>query len=500
MKLFAIGDSITQGFMSGAAARSDLAYPALIARAMGLTVGTEGDPGFRIPDWPRGGLPVNLEELARRLQSRIGANIDLLDWVTGAEVVRSYMDEVEDYYERGDGRIDRPSSPFDFFHNMAVQGMDVADAWLVTPRLCREQINVADHRQRNQDGLFAYPSAAFYRTALNVLDPRRDPALADRSVLDWLDHHARQAQGVENVLLWLGANNALGTVVGLNITATNGPQSRYHADMSRPEREGFNLWGPDDFHAEYTELLDRLDTIMAGNTNAEWRVFIGTVPPVTVAPLTLGVGEAYFVEDPFGVIAAGAKYFKYYTYFLFDEKTAANSSMKLAFTEMLAIDRYIADYNKSIRKLAEAKNQQHGRTRYVIVDTCRMLLQAAFKRNDGQPTYDWPEEVTKRFPMVDTRFHHAEKGDTYLEQGGLFGLDGIHPSAIGQGLIAREFLDAIAAERGVSYPLDWAQIYAADTLYNQPIQLMGSIRRKADELAKFLIWATGLKGRGVRQH
>lgn len=36
MKLFTLGDSISQGFMSGAAAQTDLAYSTLIARCMGL--------------------------------------------------------------------------------------------------------------------------------------------------------------------------------------------------------------------------------------------------------------------------------------------------------------------------------------------------------------------------------------------------------------------------------------------------------------------------------
>src|SRR4051794_3570065 len=43
-RLVALGDSLTQGFMSGAIFATDLAYPALIAAEMGL------DPsGFRVP-------------------------------------------------------------------------------------------------------------------------------------------------------------------------------------------------------------------------------------------------------------------------------------------------------------------------------------------------------------------------------------------------------------------------------------------------------------------
>ena len=56
-RLVALGDSMTQGFMSGAIFATDLSYPALIAREMGL------DPSqFRVPAFAAlGGLPVNLE-------------------------------------------------------------------------------------------------------------------------------------------------------------------------------------------------------------------------------------------------------------------------------------------------------------------------------------------------------------------------------------------------------------------------------------------------------
>ncbi|HEY0658065.1 MAG TPA: hypothetical protein VGD05_06310, partial [Pyrinomonadaceae bacterium] len=41
MKLFTIGDSVSQGFMSLAAARTDNAYSTLIARQIGLKLNTD---------------------------------------------------------------------------------------------------------------------------------------------------------------------------------------------------------------------------------------------------------------------------------------------------------------------------------------------------------------------------------------------------------------------------------------------------------------------------
>ncbi len=72
MKLFTIGDSISQGFMSLAAARTELSYATLVARCLGLTPGSDAYP---IPLWGAGGLPLNIENLLRSLQRRYGSDI-----------------------------------------------------------------------------------------------------------------------------------------------------------------------------------------------------------------------------------------------------------------------------------------------------------------------------------------------------------------------------------------------------------------------------------------
>ena len=69
MKLFTIGDSISQGFMSGAAAHTDLAYSTLIAKCMEL-----GE--YDYPEWAEGGLPINMEVILRGLEKEYGANVN----------------------------------------------------------------------------------------------------------------------------------------------------------------------------------------------------------------------------------------------------------------------------------------------------------------------------------------------------------------------------------------------------------------------------------------
>jgi hypothetical protein len=63
------------------------------------------------------------------------------------------------------------------------------------------------------------------RTAARVHDTRRAQLVAGSPVqrfsqLEWLRHHHVAGDSVENLFLWLEANNALGTVVRMKLRKT----------------------------------------------------------------------------------------------------------------------------------------------------------------------------------------------------------------------------------------------------------------------------------------
>jgi len=67
-RLVAVGDSLSQGFQSGAVFTTDLSYAAVVASELGW------GGQFRHPSYAgRGGLPFNLGLLARDLEERYGA-------------------------------------------------------------------------------------------------------------------------------------------------------------------------------------------------------------------------------------------------------------------------------------------------------------------------------------------------------------------------------------------------------------------------------------------
>ena len=71
-------------------------------------------------------------------------------------------------------------------------------------------------------------------------------------------------------------------------------------------------------------------------------------------------------------------------------------------------------------------------------------------------------------------------------QGGIFSLDGVHPTAIGQGLLAHEFLKVMRKAGVVADDIDWRSIFRSDALYRTPIGLMQEIYEH-EKLAEWVI-------------
>jgi len=489
MKLFTIGDSTVQGFMSLAAARTGQSFSTLIQRVL-----APGDP-YSIPDWPLGGHPLDMEVVLRDLDRRFGPDIrGLVEWTRAFADVTSHMDKVEDYYERGAGAANVPTpGGVQYFHNVAVRGFEAADAWLVTPEVCRRILARSAPRR---DDTLAVPSDSFHRTALRVLNPSLDPAFDQTSAIDWLARHAAQ-EGVENTLVWLGANNALGVVLELVARRTPNDPARRPSSMSHEERmaAGYNLWHPDDFEAEYAELLRRLTLAQQQNRYPDWKVFLGNVPFVTIAPLAKGVGTTTIVNSTFANIDRKV-YFKYYTYFPFEEEDVAQGAPKLRMHEALQIDEFIARYNTTINDLVARENDRLGRQRYFVVDIETILANLAWKRNGGSPSYALPGYVEDLVPRPNTLFYHGRR-DGYIESGGIFSLDGVHATPIGQGLLALEYLKVMqrAGVPGANPDaLDWPSIVQSDTLYQHPLRIMSEFRENKD-LIQWLVQLLGIVAR-----
>jgi hypothetical protein len=95
-------------------------------------------------------------------------------------------------------------------------------------------------------------------------------------------------------------------------------------------------------------------------------------------------------------------------------------------------------------------------------------------------------------PRPNTLFYQG-RGDGSLESGGIFSLDGVHATPIGQGLLALEYLKVMQAA-GVRdadpSALDWPGIVASDSLYQRPLRIMSEFRENKD-LIQWLVQLLG---------
>ena len=194
-RLVCIGDSLSQGFKSGAIFEPNLSYPATIAWEMGL-----GEDEFRYPSFAgQGGLPINIEYLLRRLDHEFGEDVNWWELPLLPIYLRQWMDEIEDYWETGAGAA--PIRYRGAYHNLAVWGFQVQDAFLLTAGMC-EQIA----SENSDDWVNQVPDNAMYRTALRVLIPSQSEVETDATQISRATELAA-SDGAENLLVFLGAED-----------------------------------------------------------------------------------------------------------------------------------------------------------------------------------------------------------------------------------------------------------------------------------------------------
>ncbi|HKY23378.1 MAG TPA: SGNH/GDSL hydrolase family protein [Vicinamibacterales bacterium] len=207
------------------------------------------------------------------------------------------------------------------------------------------------------------------------------------------------------VACWIGNNDALGAVLASD-----------HLDASQ-------LTPIPQFEADFTEIVLRLQAIGA-------KVVFGTIPDVTrIAYLIDNDDLVRFLGSDHGLpegswttlpTLLGLKLG------LVSPSILSDPNYVLDAAEAATISARIAAFNNIIRSVATA----HG---MAVADTALVFDAIA---NEGMTIAEVP--ITTRM------------------LGGLFSLDGVHPSNFGQGLAASVFIDALNAKYGLNIaPIDW---------------------------------------------
>jgi hypothetical protein len=443
-RLVTVGDSLTHGMSSAAVFRTDLSWPAIVAHCLGVDLAVPSYAG------PLGGLPVNLEGLLRRLQDKFGERVNALEALALPIALHELADENEDYWERGDGS--KPPRIDIRYGNLGIYGWDVRDCLSYTAGRAAARLSA---RPPHDDLLGAVPSGDNDIAAGSVLAPF-GVAAAQIDAAAW---HGRNG-GIDTLVVALGANNALGSVVDKKLKWSDVGFD----DLER--KRHFNVWRPTHFAAEYLQLVRAIESISAR------RVVLSTVPHVTIAPIANGVNPEHAGEK----WRPGSRYYPYYTDPWIDEIDFRPARHRhITHQQARAVDSAIDQYNGTI---VEAVRQARGHGRdWLLFDLCG-LLDGLAARRFGHDRAAADRNEWERYPLpapiadLDTQFFRSNR--TGRLQGGLFGLDGVHPTTSGYGIVASAVLDALAKAGLPTAPVDFTELRRQDTLNEDPPALMST--------------------------
>ncbi|MEV0799500.1 hypothetical protein AB0I34_17530 [Kribbella sp. NPDC050281] len=456
-RLVAIGDSLTHGFQSGAVFNTDISYPAIIAYELGWL------DKFRYPRYSGyGGLPLNMELLLRELADRFGAELNLFEVPLALFAARSWMGKLEDYYERGDGSHVPVTTGYN--HALAVYGWDLRDALEKTYDTCAARIGsprddlihqiVQNHNDRA--ALSVYPNGSdddrkltLFQAAAKLGDEKEDAEC-----------------GIETLIVFLGANNALKCVTQLRV----GWSGDDYRELGKKEQ--YTVWQPTHFGAEFAEIVDEIKKINARH------VILCTVPHVTIPPISRGIGTK---------IQPGSRYFPHYTRpWIRDEDFDPRQDKSITGPEAFAVDVAIDMFNQTIEDAVRAARKGNPARDWYLLDAAGLLDRMASRRfiTDPNARPDWwtpyplPPALKALQPVVDSRYL-ASDGRGGRAAGGLFSLDGVHPTTVAYGILAQETINILriagvpfTTPNGTPRPdpvnVDFDRLIRLDTLVQRP--------------------------------
>lgn len=452
-----MGDSLAQGFKNGGIYRTDLSFPALLSRAMG------DDIQMSLPSFSaQAGIPINMEILVRGLEDEFGDEINLFNSVQAGHHVYSTLKRIKSYWE---GQMislknEDQQTPY---HNQAVWGFSISDSWLLNEKFCREFIR----NNKPQYSVFSVlPDQAMYTTARLVLNPTFGKKFENHSQIDNLKVLSDDG-GIENLIACLGHNNVVGAVTKMKIEFSE------ESDLNVPFNERrCTVFRPDHFEQELRTLYEKISEL---NTK---RVFVPTIPYVTIPPAIRGVNMGECVSDD--------GYFDYYSRFwIWDEDFNPDKHPHLTRDDAIKLDEIVDQYNHTIKKLADEYD-------FVVVPVARYVQAAARRRHIPETISPFPDgfiEALKKNPKtsfmvnemgepnISTDYLRINEETGKVEKGGIFSLDGLHPSTIGYGLIANIYKMSME-KRGVKFEngIDWDFVIENETLVTDPPKLLHNLR------------------------
>jgi lysophospholipase L1-like esterase len=462
-RLVTLGDSLTQGFQSLAVSNTHLSWPHMVAWELGWA------EHFRYPMyWGEGGMPLNIELIVRTLERRFGPKLDgAWEKARAAGEVLGLVRRISEHWKR---EWDR-DIPLSTNHNLAVWGWDLRDVLERTAATCSADV------ARCPDDYFDTANA---RSGYRVLAGARDGAraLTALQAARQLSEDGRDeaGNGIETLVVMLGSNNSLRSVVNLRVVWSG----EGFDDLNAKQR--YTVWRPSHFRVELERVLSFVETIRARH------VILSTVPHVTIPPISRGISR-----KP-GKVTPGSRYFEYYTRpWISPDEFDPHQDRCITAAQARAVDSAIDQYNRELTHIVRLKRRA-GQD-YYLFDLAGLLDRLAHRRylNDAAALPSWWQEVGGEYELPaelaavrpKLSSHLFQAGANGREQGGLFSLDHVHPTTVGYGIIAQEIMGVMqragvvfrhsnGVERPGSVQIDFTRLLRLDSLLASPPQSLNN--------------------------
>ena len=358
-------------------------------------------------------------------RTKFGDRLNPLELVALPLELHRLVDANEDYWERGDGRRPPPH------RRRATPTSGSTAGTCVTPVVHRRPRRGADRR------------VAGRTTTCSGAKPVHDNDIAARSVLAAFGPSTPRSStaaswhgddgGIGTLVVALGANNALAP---WSTRTSAGPTP---ATTRSTARAATTSGGRRTSRSSTAALVDAVRPIDAH------RVVLATVPHVTIAPIAKGVNP----DAPGQKWRAGSRYFPYYTDPWIDESRLRPDQAPPPHPPAGAGDR-LGDrpVQRDHRRRRAARPGPRAAT-----GTCSTSAASSTSLAYRRYIDDDPRRPTQRLGAR-TRCRRRSPASTPGSscptatagcQGGLFGLDGIHPTISGYGIVAGAVLDVLAA-------------------------------------------------------
>jgi hypothetical protein len=213
-----------------------------------------------------------------------------------------------------------------------------------------------------------------------------------------------------------------------------------------------------------------------------------------------------------GKISPRSRYFPYYTRpWVSDDDFDPERDPHLTGDEARAVDSAIDAYNEVIIDSVAAAREDG--LDWLLLDlgslldrlASRRYLESPWARPDWWTPYELPPALAALDPVPTTHFFRS--GPQGRTAGGLFSLDGVHPTTIGYGILAQEVIRVMQGA-GVEFrhrdgtprtgpvEVDFARLVRADTLISAPpaavsptLSLLGWLDERVDWVRRLLPFA-----------